>query len=152
MEAKVYFARELTRKIIRELSVAVVILVLSAWLVESTHLSDTEVLAKIPDITLRHVIAHLISAGITCGVYLVIKFRNEDMYDRQFLSDTLKWNDWYLKSFRPFSRILAGFFPVYLSVSVFVLLIRRITQLHRLHNFISEHAVNHTGSSDETGS
>lgn len=152
MRAKINYAWRLSRKIIRELFVAIVILVLSAWFVESSVLSNSEMMAKIPDITLRRVIVHLLNVGLTCGLYLIIKFRNEDLKDRQFLSDTLKWNDWYLESFRPFCRFLLGFFPVYLSLSFFVLLFRRIAQLHRLRNFIRINAVNLSCNLDEINS
>ena len=78
---------------------------------------------------------HLIGAGVFCGIYLIIKFRNEDLKDRQFLNDTLNWNDRDLKIFMAPLRII---FPIYMIVSVFVLSVRRIVQLYRLRKFFRE--------------
>ena len=97
MKAKADYAWKLSRKIIRELLTALLILVLTCMYVELSIIPDSGFVAEIRDVTLRRVVFHLIGAGVFCGIYLFIKFRNEDLKDRQFLNDTLNWNDRYLK-------------------------------------------------------
>lgn len=135
MKTKADYAWKLSRKIIRELLTAALILVLTCVYVELFIIPGSWFVAEVPDITLRRIVFHLIGAGVFCGIYLIIKFRNEDLKDRQFLNDTLNWNDRDLKIFMAPLLII---FPIYMIMSVFVLSVRRIVQLYRLREFFRE--------------
>ena len=146
MKAKADYAWKLSRKIIRELLTALLILVLTCMYVELSIIPDSGFVAEIRDVTLRRVVFHLIGAGVFCGIYLFIKFRNEDLKDRQFLYDTLNWNDRYLKLYMTPLLYIPVFIPI---LSIFVLPVRRIVQLYRLRKFFRECVVKLVNSPDE---
>ena len=129
-------AWSLSRKITRELVVTFVLLGLAVIL--TVWLTPEALVDQIPDITLRSIVVFLISVSLICGLYLIYKFRTEELKDEQFLHDTLKWDDKYLKMFRFFRRFLLWFFPIYLLIAFVVLLVRRFAQLHRLRKFMKE--------------
>ena len=81
-------AWSLSRKIIRELVVTFVLLGLAVIL--TVWLTPEALVDQIPDITLRSIVVFLISVSLICGLYLIYKFRTEDLKDEQFLHDTLK--------------------------------------------------------------
>ena len=64
MKTKADYAWKLSRKIIRELLTAALILVLTCVYVELFIIPGSWFVAEVPDITLRRIVFHLIGAGV----------------------------------------------------------------------------------------